>query len=43
METLNMDREHALVAVRRVAECRVQQSLDEDFRVIAWADDGRLL
>lgn len=36
-------REYALVAVRRVAECRIQQTVDEKGRVIAWADDGRLL
>ncbi len=44
METLNnMDREHALVAVRRVAECRVQQTVDSYGRVIEWGDEGRLL
>ncbi len=37
------DREYALQAVRRVAECRIQQTVDDQHRVIAWADDGRLL
>ncbi len=36
-------REYAMVAVRRVAECRIQQTVDSQGRVIEWADEGRLL